>query len=101
MVRSHAPGLCIAAHRVGARRHQATRVEGFGRADVREAANNEVEGAVAAGADVGEGPHWDAKSMCLWFVDLTAGTVFGYFPSSERVTAFSVGQPVGAVVPRR
>jgi sugar lactone lactonase YvrE len=52
-------------------------------------------------ADVGEAPHWDERSRTLLFVDLTGGTVFRYDQSGVRLGSFSVGQEVGAVVPRR
>ncbi len=60
-----------------------------------------VDVAVDVRADVGEGPHWDIRTLSLWFVDLTAGVVFKYERVSGSVTAFSVGQEVGAVLPRR
>lgn len=59
-----------------------------------------IQVAVDVRADVGEGPHWDATSMSLWFVDLTAGTVFRHRPGNGTATLFSVGQEVGAVLPR-
>jgi len=52
-------------------------------------------------ADVGEAPHWDERSRTLLFVDLTGGMVFRYDQSGVRLGSFSVGQEVGAVVPRR
>jgi sugar lactone lactonase YvrE len=52
-------------------------------------------------ADVGEAPHWDERANSLLFVDLTGGVVFRYDRSGVRAGAFSVGQEVGAVVPRR
>jgi len=52
-------------------------------------------------ADVGEAPHWDERSRTLLFVDLTGGMVFRYDQSGARLGSFSVGQEVGAVVPRR
>jgi sugar lactone lactonase YvrE len=52
-------------------------------------------------ADVGEAPHWDERTKTLLFVDLTAGTVFRYDQSGVQLGSFSVGQEVGAVVPRR
>ena len=52
-------------------------------------------------ADVGEAPHWDGRTNTLLFVDLTAGAVFRYDQSGVRLASFSVGQEVGAVVPRR
>ena len=51
-------------------------------------------------ADVGEAPHWDQRSMTLLFVDLTGGTIFRYDQSGTELNSFSVGQEVGAVVPR-
>jgi sugar lactone lactonase YvrE len=52
-------------------------------------------------AEVGEAPHWDERTKTLLFVDLTAGVVFRYGPSGVKLGSFSVGQEVGAVVPRR
>ena len=52
-------------------------------------------------ADVGEAPHWDEQSKSLLFVDLTAGAVFRYDQFGVKVSSFSVGQEVGAAVPRR
>lgn len=61
----------------------------------------DVDVAVDVRAEVGEGPHWDSRSRSLWFVDLTAGSVFRYDHASGSVATFSVGQEVGAVLPRR
>jgi sugar lactone lactonase YvrE len=52
-------------------------------------------------AIVGEAPHWDDPTKSLLFVDLTAGVVFRYDQSGVKLGSFSVGQEVGAVVPRR
>jgi sugar lactone lactonase YvrE len=52
-------------------------------------------------ADVGEAPHWDERTKTLLFVDLTEGVVFRYDQSGVKLGSFSVGQEVGAVVPRR
>ncbi len=62
---------------------------------------HEVEVAVELRADVGEGPHWDERTGSLWFVDLTAGTVIRLERARGAVTEFSVGQEVGAVIPRQ
>jgi sugar lactone lactonase YvrE len=51
-------------------------------------------------ADVGEAPHWDERTGTLLFVDLTGGVVFRYDQSGMALGSFSVGQEVGAVVPR-
>jgi sugar lactone lactonase YvrE len=68
--------------------------------DVIRPAGNRVDVAVDVRAEVGEGPHWDPASRSLWFVDLTSGTVLRYAEVSGSVTTFSVGQEVGAVLPR-
>ena len=52
-------------------------------------------------ADVGEAPHWDERTKTLLFVDLTAGEVVRYDQSGVKLGSFSVGQEVGAAVPRR
>jgi sugar lactone lactonase YvrE len=51
-------------------------------------------------ADVGEAPHWDNRTGTLLFVDLTGGVVFRYDRSGAQLGSFSVGQELGAVVPR-
>ena len=60
-----------------------------------------VEVAVDSRSDLGEGPSWDAREGILWWVDITSGVVHRYDPASRRDTMIDVGQPVGAVVPRR
>lgn len=59
-----------------------------------------VDLAVDISADVGEGPHWDERTKSLLFVDVTSGTVFRYDPDRDVVSSFSVGQEVGAAIPR-
>jgi sugar lactone lactonase YvrE len=53
-----------------------------------------------ARAGLGEGPLWDARSSELLWVDIMAGLVHRFDPATGANTAFDVGQPVGAVVPR-
>jgi sugar lactone lactonase YvrE len=60
-----------------------------------------VEVAVDVRAEVGEGPHWDERTDSLWFVDLTAGTVFCHDRATGGLRTFSVGQEVGAAIPRQ
>jgi sugar lactone lactonase YvrE len=68
---------------------------------VARCASVRVEVFAGLRADVGEAPHWDERSRTLLFVDLTAGKVFRYDQSGVQLASFSVGQEVGAVVPRR
>src|SRR4051794_17589097 len=58
-----------------------------------------VDVAVTVDAEVGEGPHWDATSETLWFVDITRGSVFRH--RDGNLTRFAVGQEVGAAIPRQ
>jgi sugar lactone lactonase YvrE len=68
---------------------------------VSRSAGGRVEVAVDVRAEVGEGPHWDATTSSLLFVDLTGGAVFRYEPVTGNLSSFSVGQEVGAVLPSR
>jgi len=53
-----------------------------------------------ARAGLGEGPLWDSRTGELLWVDIMAGLVHRFDPTSSTDSAFDVGQPVGAVVPR-
>jgi sugar lactone lactonase YvrE len=68
---------------------------------VTRSASASVEVFADLRADVGEAPHWDDRTKTLLFVDLTGGAVFRYDGSGVRLGSFSVGQEVGAAVPRR
>jgi len=58
-----------------------------------------VDGAVSApGAELGEGPVWDAAREELVWVDVDRGVVHRRRGGAERTVA--VGQPVGCAVPR-
>ena len=50
-------------------------------------------------AELGEGPHWDAGSGALYWVDVPAGLVHRLAEDGTH-TSWDAGQPVGAVVPR-
>jgi sugar lactone lactonase YvrE len=54
---------------------------------------------LAARAEVGEGPCWDAAHGLLLWVDIYRGLVHLLNPASGVDTTVRVGQPVGAVVP--
>ena len=50
-------------------------------------------------AELGEGPHWDAASEALYWVDVPAGLVHR-LAEDGTLDSWQAGQPVGAVVPR-
>lgn len=50
-------------------------------------------------AGLGEGPHWDAASEALYWVDVPAGLVHRLDADGTHVS-WDAGQPVGAAVPR-
>ncbi len=52
------------------------------------------------GADVGEGPSWDARTGTLLFVDVSPGLIYRLDPTSGSLDKISVGQEVGAAMPR-
>ena len=60
---------------------------------------HEVELALDARSDLGEGPSWDAATQRLLWVDIPAGAVHRLDPRSGEDERFDVGQPVGAAVP--
>jgi sugar lactone lactonase YvrE len=62
--------------------------------------SGEVDTVLAAAAHLGEGPVWDRTEDALVWVDILAGLVHRYRPATGRDTVVSVGQPVGAAVPR-
>jgi sugar lactone lactonase YvrE len=55
---------------------------------------------VEAHAEVAEGPVWDDREGCLWWVDIPAGTLHRTDPASGDDRAIGVGQPLGAVALR-
>lgn len=61
----------------------------------------DIEVVVPAAAHLGEGPAWDDRDGVLLWVDILAGIVHRFDPMMGLDTSFAVGQPVGAVVPRR
>lgn len=57
--------------------------------------------AIDAHADCGESPAWDARLGELVWVDQYRGLVHWYKPLTGESMSLAVGQPVGAVAPRR
>jgi sugar lactone lactonase YvrE len=52
-------------------------------------------------AELGEGPLWDWRENCLWWVDILGRALHRFDPATGRDDRFDVGQPVGTVVVRR
>jgi len=50
-----------------------------------------------AQAELGEGPVWDARAACLYFVDILNGRVHCYAPATETLRTYGVDQSVGAL----
>jgi sugar lactone lactonase YvrE len=57
----------------------------------------DVELALDAQSELGEGPVWDARAACLYFVDILRGHVRRFDPATTAVRTFRVEQPVGAI----
>jgi sugar lactone lactonase YvrE/Icc-related predicted phosphoesterase len=56
---------------------------------------------VPGGAEVGEGPVWDADGHRLIWVDITRCLLHAYDPADGTDAATNVGQPLGVAIPRR
>jgi len=59
-----------------------------------------VELVIAAGAELGEGPVWDARTSRLVWVDITSKRIYLTDPASGASEAIEVPLHVGAVAPR-
>jgi sugar lactone lactonase YvrE len=57
----------------------------------------DVELALDVRAELGEGPVWDARAACLYFVDILQGRVHRFDPQTRTMRTFRVNQPVGAI----
>jgi sugar lactone lactonase YvrE len=55
-----------------------------------------VEVLVNRGCVLAEGPVWDDREGCLYWVDITPGVLHRTDPTSGETTAYSVGAPLGA-----
>jgi sugar lactone lactonase YvrE len=59
----------------------------------------DVELVLDGGADLGEGPTWDAAAHRLIWVDITRGAVHRFDPETGMDEVFEIGKSVGAAVP--
>ena len=59
-----------------------------------------VECVVDCQARLGEGAWWDADDRALWWVDIKAGLVHRYDPSSGENASFDWGEPVACLARR-
>jgi sugar lactone lactonase YvrE len=58
-----------------------------------------LEVALAVGAELGEGPIWEAGRQQLLFVDIMRGDVHAFDPATGSDAVIDIGQPAGAVAP--
>lgn len=58
-----------------------------------------IELALDAKAELGEGPIWDAATSRLLFVDIMRGRVHEFDPASGSDRLYEIGEPVGALTP--
>ena len=59
----------------------------------------EVALALDVQAELGEGPVWDPRGACLYFVDILQGRVHRFDPATGALRTYDAGRMVGAVVP--
>lgn len=46
---------------------------------------------IAPAVQLGEGPHWDAKSQKLYYVDLLVGKIFSFDPKTMKIATSKLG----------
>lgn len=54
-----------------------------------------------AGAELGEGPVWDASRACLWFVDIKKHQLLRFDPDSGALQRWTAPGQIGWVIPCR
>ena len=57
----------------------------------------EIECVVSSRSGIGEGAVWDDRARVLWWVDIPAGLVHRYDPSTDENVSFDWGEPVGCL----
>lgn len=68
--------------------------------DVVEVPVEQLEVALDAGNEIGEGPIWDDREGVLWWVDIVPGQVHRWDPAGGSHRIFDAGEMVGAVALR-
>ncbi len=54
-----------------------------------------------AKATLGEGPIWDSREQCLYWVDIETGRLHIFTPGAGTDQGYDLGEMIGTVVPRR
>lgn len=49
----------------------------------------------------GEGPHWDAETKSLYFVDVFDKSICRYIPATHKITKAKIGSSVSLIIPIR
>ncbi|PKR86425.1 SMP-30/gluconolactonase/LRE family protein [Heyndrickxia camelliae] len=49
---------------------------------------------------IGEGPSWDAKNNCLYWVDIVGRKIYTFYPDTNNITQMDTEKYVGCVVPK-
>lgn len=61
----------------------------------------QVECVLDIGCRLGEGPVWDERARCLWFVDVKAPAILRHDPARGGLDRWPMPEPVGALALRR
>ncbi len=60
----------------------------------------DIDCVVPSRSRIGEGAVWDHRAQVLWWVDIPAGLIHCYDPSSGQNTTIDYGEPVGCLAVR-
>lgn len=61
---------------------------------------SDVEHICKAAAQLGEGPLWDWREECLWWIDILGQSLHRFDPASRTSSPSDVGRLIGTVVVR-